>query len=177
MNERALSPQPRLDGPSRRVFRARRLAGSERGTAVVEFALITPILFALVLGIINFGRALDYYNQLTQLASQGARAAAVDRNPDGSGPPTANSIQSQLVNQYTTQPELKSGEHICITRTPSSVGDAVTVTASFSFSLWPTGVIPIPKPRLTTSSTERAEVVPLDASGNVNLGYSASCYP
>ena len=50
----------------------------------MEFALIAPLLFLLLFGIIDFGRALDYYNQVTQLAGQGARAAAVNRNPDGS---------------------------------------------------------------------------------------------
>ena len=33
--------------------------GSERGTAVVEFALVGPLLFLLVLGILDFGRALN----------------------------------------------------------------------------------------------------------------------
>ena len=83
MNERAPLPRTRLAGPSRRLSGARRLARSERGTAVVEFALIAPLLFLIVFGIIEFGRILNDYNQLTQLAGQGARAAAVNRNPDG----------------------------------------------------------------------------------------------
>ena len=82
MNERAPLPRTRLAGPSRRLSGARRLARSERGTAIVEFALIAPLLFFLVFGIIEFGRALNYYNDLTQLAGQGARAAIVSRNPD-----------------------------------------------------------------------------------------------
>ena len=63
--------------------RFRALRRDQRGTALVEFALIAPLLFLLLFGIIDFGRALDYYNQVTQLAGQGARAAAVNRNPDG----------------------------------------------------------------------------------------------
>jgi Flp pilus assembly protein TadG len=58
----------------------RGLLGCERGTALVEFALIAPILFLFLFGIIEFGRALNYYNDLTQLAGQGARAAIVSRN-------------------------------------------------------------------------------------------------
>src|SRR3954462_14142851 len=69
----------------------RRLRRNERGTAVVEFALVSIPLFLLVLGIVDFGRALNYYNNLTQLAAQGARSAVVDRNPDGTGPPSATS--------------------------------------------------------------------------------------
>jgi Flp pilus assembly protein TadG len=134
----------------------------------VEFALVAPILFAIVLGILNFGRALDYYNQMTQIAGQGARAAAVNCNPDGTTCPANSNFQSQLVNG-TAQPELRSGEHVCVMNTPTAVGQPVTVKVSFNFSLWPTGIIPIPKPSLTTSSTERAEVVP---GGGV--GYTAN---
>jgi Flp pilus assembly protein TadG len=145
---------------------------SERGTALVEFALVLPLLSALFLGIVNFGRALDYYNQMTQAVSQGARAAAVDQNPSGAGAVTANSIQTQVVNG-TAQPELKSGMKICITGpVPTAVGQPVTVTGTFNFSLWPSGIIPIPKPSLSTSSTERAEVVP-----STGVGYTASCSP
>src|SRR6478736_8649423 len=83
MDERAPTPHPRHQGPSRRLSGARRRARSERGTAVVEFALVAPLLFLIVFGVIEFGRVLNAYNQLTQLAGQGARAAAVNRNPDG----------------------------------------------------------------------------------------------
>src|SRR6266853_249605 len=76
----------------------------EDGPAVVEFALIAPLLFLLVGGVIDFARALNYYNDLTQLAGQGARAAIVASNPDGTGPATATSVQCQLVKTYTTSP-------------------------------------------------------------------------
>jgi hypothetical protein len=52
---------------------------------------------------------------------------------------------------------------------PSAVGQPITVKATFSFSLWPSSIIPIPKPSLTVSTTERAEVVP--PSG---VGYTAN---
>jgi Flp pilus assembly protein TadG len=149
-----------------------RLLHNERGTAVVEFALVAPLLFLLVFGIVNFGRALDYYNQMTQLAAQGARAAAVDQNPDGSGPPTASSIQSQLATTYTGQPELKNGEVICITQAPSAVGQPVTVKASFVFNFAPFGVAA--GLHLVATSTQRAEVVPLDSNNNPNLGYAVN---
>jgi Flp pilus assembly protein TadG len=148
----------------------RRILGSERGTALVEFALIAPILFAVILGIVDFGRALDYYNQMTQLVGQGARAAAVNCNPDGTCP--GNAIQSQLVND-TAQPELKQGEHVCIMNVPSAVGQPVTVKATFDFTLWPTSIIPIPKPHLSVTSTHRAEVVP--ASGVAYTANPGNC--
>jgi Flp pilus assembly protein TadG len=135
----------------------------ERGTALVEFALIAPFLFLILFGIIDFGRALNYYNQVTQLAGQGARAAAVNRNPDGTAITSGSSLQNQLVTTYTAQPELKNGEVVCITQVPTNVGDPVTVKVSYRFHFLPlVGAAAGALGGLTLSSTEteRAEVVP-----------------
>jgi Flp pilus assembly protein TadG len=135
----------------------------ERGTALVEFALIAPLLFLLLFGIIDFGRALDYYNQVTQLAGQGARAAAVNRNPDGTAITGGSSLQSQLVNTYTAQPQLKNGETVCITQVPTKVGDPVTVKVSYNFQFLPligAAANALGGLTLSATQTERAEVVP-----------------
>ena len=135
----------------------------ERGTALVEFALIAPLLFLLLFGIVDFGRALNYYNQVTQLAGQGARAAVVNRNPDGSAITSGSSIQQQLATQYTAQPELKNGIKVCITQVPTQVGDPVTVKVSYHFKFLPLiGLAGAALGGLDLSATEtqRAEVVP-----------------
>jgi Flp pilus assembly protein TadG len=146
---------------------------SERGTAIVEFALIAPLLFLLLFGIIDFGRALDYYNQLTQLAGQGARAAAVNRNPDGTALTSANkySIQQQLATTYTKQPEIANSPnyYVCITQVPQNPGDPVTVRASYKFNFIPlVGAVAGALGGLTLSATEtqRSAVPPVDTNGN-----------
>ncbi|NKX56724.1 pilus assembly protein [Arthrobacter sp. E918] len=50
---------------------------SERGAVAVEFALILPILVALLLGIMEFGRAYHTQITLTSAAREGARTMAV----------------------------------------------------------------------------------------------------
>jgi Flp pilus assembly protein TadG len=148
-----------------------RLLRSERGTAVVEFALVAPILFLLVFGILDFGRALNYYNDLTQLAGQGARAAAVDRNPDGTaiGQATGtvddtdcgsklNSIQCQLAKFYPTTGELKSGIHVCIPSAPAAIGDPVTVHVTYQFNF-----------------TDRAEAIPTNDYSGTEAAAGAAC--
>ena len=151
----------RLPRPHGRFRACRR---DERGTALVEFALIAPLLFLLLFGIIDFGRALDYYNQVTQLAGQGARAAVVNRNPDGTAITSGSSLQSQLVTQFTAQPELKNGEVVCIVGPlPTNVGDPVTVKVSYQFHFLPLiGLAGSALGGLNLSATEtqRAEVVP-----------------
>lgn len=49
----------------------------DRGAAAVEFALIAPLLFMLVFGMISFGILLSQQLALTNSARQGARLAVV----------------------------------------------------------------------------------------------------
>jgi Flp pilus assembly protein TadG len=166
---------PPLQEPSSRGTGQARLGRrlrSERGTAVVEFALIAPLLFLLVGGIIDFARAMNYYNDMTQLAGQGVRSAIVAANPDGTGPSTATSIQCQLVNNYTSSDELKgstssNGIQVRIvdpniagaTASPIA-GKPLQVQTSFDFNfIVPLVKIAVPGAflHLTTSSTMRVE--------------------
>ena len=164
----------------------RRLTGSERGTAIVEFALIAPLLFILVFGILEFGRALNYYNDLTQLAGQAARAAVVSRNPDGTAVGTANAqcpgnnqtIQCQIAKTYPTDGELKNGISVClgtlatdgsgniVTSPAPAVGQPVTVRTKFKFhfltSFFGATIT------LSSTQTERNEASPTWGGGAVS---------
>jgi Flp pilus assembly protein TadG len=158
--------------PRPRAF-SRELSRDQRGTAVVEFALVAPILFLLVFGILDFGRALNYYNQLTQLAGQGARAAAVSGNPNGVGAASGSSIQSQLVNTYATG-GIQNGIKVCITspngNNPPAAGQPVTVQATYKFTFLPLIGAALGSPTITLSATqsERQEAT---------ATYSPGCAP
>ncbi|HVL05599.1 MAG TPA: TadE family protein [Acidimicrobiales bacterium] len=52
----------------------------ERGAAVVEFALILPLLVLFVFGIVEFGRAYSARIELTSAVREGARAVALGAN-------------------------------------------------------------------------------------------------
>lgn len=51
------------------------------GAAAVELALVMPVLLMVVLGIVDFGRALFTLNNLTSAVREGARFAAVQSLP------------------------------------------------------------------------------------------------
>src|SRR5260221_9795826 len=53
----------------------RKLASSD-GTEIVEAALVLPLVFMFLLGIIWFGRAFNIYSTITQAAERGAATAA-----------------------------------------------------------------------------------------------------
>lgn len=49
-----------------------------RGQALVEFALVLPVFFLIVLALIDTGKGVYSYNTLAQSAREGARLAAVE---------------------------------------------------------------------------------------------------
>ena len=57
-----------------------RVEHKERGAAMVEFALILPLLIVLVFGIIEFGRAFNANISLTHAAREGAREYAITQD-------------------------------------------------------------------------------------------------
>lgn len=57
----------------------RRRGGSERGQAVVETALVLPILLTALFGIIVFGTAFDQYEVITGATSSGAQTLSISR--------------------------------------------------------------------------------------------------
>ncbi|MCK4858006.1 MAG: pilus assembly protein [candidate division Zixibacteria bacterium] len=59
------------------VHRFVRIRNDSRGNAVIEFALVLPILLLVLFGITEFGRAIMTKNILHTASREGARLAAV----------------------------------------------------------------------------------------------------
>jgi Flp pilus assembly protein TadG len=51
-----------------------------RGQALVEFALVLPVFIFLLMGVVDFGRAVYAYNTLGNASRAGVRLAIVDQN-------------------------------------------------------------------------------------------------
>ncbi|MDO5865652.1 MULTISPECIES: TadE/TadG family type IV pilus assembly protein [Paenarthrobacter] len=56
---------------------------NERGAVAVEMALLLPVLLLILIGVIEFGRALNVQVSLTEAAREGARYAAVHYQEGG----------------------------------------------------------------------------------------------
>lgn len=52
----------------------------DRGAVAVEFALVAPILLALVAGIVEFSHAYNLQISVTQAAREAARTMAIENN-------------------------------------------------------------------------------------------------
>lgn len=58
-------------------MRSRKFIRNEEGAAVVEFALVMPILALIIFGIIDFGRAFYTVNNIISAVREGARYGAI----------------------------------------------------------------------------------------------------
>ena len=82
--------------------RLRKRGSDERGAALVEFALVLPLLLVLFFGMVDFGKAFNYWIDGTHLSAEGARWAVVNKNP-GSG------TLQEYIQQQADTPEFQSG--------------------------------------------------------------------
>ena len=76
---------------SRKSARMARLGGNA-GNAVIEFALVFPLLLLVVFGISEFGRALRTIQALNSAAREGARLAAVTAPDQGAVTARVNEV-------------------------------------------------------------------------------------
>jgi Flp pilus assembly protein TadG len=80
----------------------------ERGSAVVEFALLVPVLLLLVMGIAEFGRAYNIQTTVSEAAREGVRVMALQndvvaaRSTTKAAASTLNLTDSQISVSPTT---------------------------------------------------------------------------
>jgi hypothetical protein len=147
----------------------------EAGQALVEFALIVPLFIMIVVGIIQFGVALNFWFDLQRLANQGARSAAVNcgagsnqcggstlenylelrkaGNPDGQVLSKGNDPDAEVCYVPPTDPQPPGW-------TPSA-GDAVRVMLIERYRLQ--AIVGLAKIDLTAKATMRLEQDPTSA--------------
>jgi Flp pilus assembly protein TadG len=116
----------------------------ERGVALTEFALVLPVLMLLFLGMLDLGKAFNYWIDTTHLANKGARWAAVDSNPGACQVP-AQSLQ-QYIREAADTDELREGGTINIASplqveilraAGTNVGQPVEVRVTTTYSFLP----------------------------------------
>jgi Flp pilus assembly protein TadG len=141
----------------------------EAGVALVEFALVLPVLIVLLFGLLDFGKAFNYWIDETHLANEGARWAVVNKNP-GSG-----TLQEYIRDQANTS-ELRTGGtssvpdplQVCISFPNGEVvGEPVEVTVATSYNWLSFLGLSATSTNISGRSTMRLEAQPTN--------YSAGC--
>jgi Flp pilus assembly protein TadG len=121
---------------------------SERGAALLEMAMTLPLLLLVCVGILEFGRAYQTWQVLTNAAREGARIAVL--------PGVTDSAVQTRVQTYLTAGQIPNAASasVAIDRaqtvsigTGTASASQVTVTYPFSF------IVLDPIARLATHST------------------------
>ena len=159
------------ENASREVRRRQR----ESGQALVEFALILPLFLLIVVGIIQFGVALNFWLDRQKIANQGARWAAVDCGQSASSPITPNPCSPTLWQALQEQALTEGLENsVCVEVSypgktyPNIVaGDPVKVRLETDFDLLP--ILGVPKLTLGADATMRIEIAKKSSAPNPAL--------
>ena len=131
---------------------------NRRGAAAVEFAIVAPVFFLMVFGMIEFGRALMVQQVLTNASREGARVGVLD-----SPTPTRDQVLS-TVNTYLQSAGI-SGSTVTINPTePTTAGYGMPVTVTIQVPFSNVSWLPAPwfltgNVQLTASSVMRRETV------------------
>lgn len=128
--------------------------GHQDGAVLIEFALVLPLLLVLLLGMVEFGRAFNYWIDETHLANVAARWAAVGKVPD----------KTWLSEEADTK-ELAEGAvmRLCLPNASKKVGEPVRAEIDYSFKWMPyigEAMGGITETLLSANATMRIEQVP-----------------
>jgi TadE-like protein len=154
----------------------RQILHEQGGQALVEFALVLPVILLVVFGVLKLGIAATAWSDETHLASEAARYAVVNNCP-ACGPGVK--IESWILTQADTG-DLKdpTKTNVTITFTDSGaknhcIGSAVQVKLSYTYTLLNLPLLPTFTKPITATSTQRIEK---DYKGDGTDAYTATGY-
>ena len=77
---------------------------SQRSQALIEFALVSPVLLLLLFGIIDIGRAIFYLDTINHAAREGARTAARASNQLPTNSDVLTTVSTQMLGMPVSEP-------------------------------------------------------------------------
>jgi Flp pilus assembly protein TadG len=126
--DRHANSRPSASTKSRiKTTKRRRWQRSRLGAAVTEFAIVAPVFFMMVVGFIEFGRALMVQQVLINASRVGARQAI-----------TTGATQTEVTSSVENYTEALAvpGVNVSVSPNPADAdpGDPITVTTTVDFN-------------------------------------------
>ena len=113
-------------------------AREERGAAIIEFALVAPLLLTLVWGIIETGRAFYTINSLASAVRDGARYGAASCPIGPSGAPNMDgcrpTIQTMVSTAFQPLGPPLAANSVVATEIGGGSNIRIQVTATYPYS-------------------------------------------
>jgi hypothetical protein len=150
----------------------------QEGQALVEFAMIVPLLMLVLLAIIQFGRMLETYIVLTDAARTGARQLALEQGNDDPCDPAVvammNSASSIGINATNVNNDMTISFASMSTPPATTLPDYCKSTAGTPA----TAVTPYtyPASNASSSSTAGAEVEGDEATMNLTTKFTVGVF-
>lgn len=117
------------------------------GQSLIEFAIIFPLLFFLVTGFLDLGRAIFYYSSLSNAVREATRYAIVNKNDlnQAFNNPANNSLQDKVL-EYAfglsgTSDPLSKGDIIVTSEKVNNFFTTVRIEATYTFKPITPGII------------------------------------
>ena len=126
---------------------------TDQGQAVVEFAVILPVLLLILFAILQFGVVFNNYIQVTAAAREGARKASVSRSLG-----TASAESAATTAAKNAAPGLnQSNITVSFPNSPSfAQGSDVSVQVTYPYSISIIGLV-VASGNLSSTTTMRVE--------------------
>lgn len=128
---------------------ARDFRRNENGQAIVEFAIIVPLVALLLFAILQFGIVFNNYLTLTDAVRAGARKATVSRHATSRHQIVEDAVKKAADGLDTDELDIS----LLTTWEP---GTDVKVSASYPYSIDVLGVV-VSSGEITSTTTERVE--------------------
>jgi len=124
----------------KRLQNIKYLLKKDRGSALLEFALIAPVLFLLFAGIVQFGFIINAKVVVNSASYEGARAATMSEDPETGA--------SQAVLEYASASipgwNLDSRLEIETSNSGNNPGDEVTVRVRYYVPVFFSNIVSLP---------------------------------
>src|SRR5262245_42930772 len=109
---------------------------NRNGTSAVEFAIVAPVFFLLVFGMVEYGRMVMVQQVVTNAAREGARVAILDNSTSGD--------VSTAANKYLTAGNIGSATITVTPNPPSSAAAGAQVTVKVAVDFKDVSWLPVP---------------------------------
>lgn len=119
-------PKANISAARKAGHHLRLCANNQKGSAMVELAMVLPVLMLIVTGILSFGFTLNNYLELTNAVTMGAQQLAISRGITPLDPCALTSQTIQNAAPYLTP----GGLTLTVTFTPQSGTGTYTSTGT-----------------------------------------------
>jgi Flp pilus assembly protein TadG len=139
----------------------------DRGASIVEFAIVAPVLFLLLFGIIDFGWAFSQNLDVRHAAREGARLAAVNAGTGADPDARLDALIGQIRSRSTELADDETEVFVTLAdgpadanTSPTDIGDSVVICMRYPLRSLTGAVDPFLPEFLTTKAVFRMEKIP-----------------